>query len=70
MTAASNRWFGTKTTLLVGSVLVAVGWLTASFATEVWHLFVTVGACFGWVSLALLFDVAAFLRAHTCRDLL
>jgi len=50
VTAASNRMFGTKTTLLIGSLLVSAGWLTASFATQVWHLFMTVGVCFGWVS--------------------
>lgn len=46
--AALSLRVGTKPTLLIGSLLVSVGWLTASFATEVWHLFLTVGGCFGW----------------------
>ena len=42
------RRCGTKATLLIGTVLVSAAWLTASFATQVWHLFLTVGVCFGW----------------------
>lgn len=48
--AASNRHFGTKVTLLVGTTLVSTAWLCASFASQVWHLFMTVGLTFGWVS--------------------
>jgi hypothetical protein len=48
VTALSNRYLGTKATLLLGSLLVSVAWLGASFATQIWHLFLSVGLCFGW----------------------
>lgn len=46
--AKMSRHCGTKATLLIGSLLVSTAWLTASFATQIWHLFLTVGLCFGW----------------------
>lgn len=43
-----NDKFGTRFSLLVGTVLVAVSMLGASFATQIWHLFLSQGVCFGW----------------------
>ena len=48
LVAISNRKFGTRVTLLIGTCLVAVAWVGASFATQIWHLFLTVGLCFGY----------------------
>jgi MFS family permease len=48
LVAISNRKLGSKPTLLIGAVLVAVAWLGASFATRIWHLFLTIGCCFGY----------------------
>lgn len=60
-----NRAFGTRTTLLLGTVLVSAAWLSASFATRVWHLFLTVGVLFGWVSeTCLLFSPSLLLRCE------
>ncbi|KAJ5812448.1 hypothetical protein N7474_008749 [Penicillium riverlandense] len=42
--------FGTRPTLLVGVVLETGGLIAASFATKVWHLFLTQGLLFGWGS--------------------
>jgi MFS family permease len=34
--------------MLIGACLVSTAWLGASFATQIWHLFLTVGLCFGY----------------------
>ncbi|KIX99828.1 uncharacterized protein Z520_04464 [Fonsecaea multimorphosa CBS 102226] len=44
----STRRIGTKATLLIGTVLLFVALFGASYATEIWHLFLTQGVCFGW----------------------
>ncbi|KAF4556906.1 MFS-type transporter-like protein 17 [Elsinoe fawcettii] len=44
----TTREFGTRTTLLIGTVLEAGSLIAASFATEIWHLFLTQGLCFGF----------------------
>ena len=44
----SNRNLGTRPTLLIGTILVFVSLLGASFATEIWHLFLSQGLCFGY----------------------
>ena len=46
--AISNEKFGTRITLLIGTLLVAASMLTSSFATQVWQLFLSQGVCFGW----------------------
>lgn len=42
--------FGTRPTLFIGVVLETAGLIAASFATKVWHLFLTQGLLFGWGS--------------------
>ncbi|CAO2650312.1 Nn.00g016040.m01.CDS01 [Neocucurbitaria sp. VM-36] len=44
----TTRLFGTRTTLLIGVVLEAASFIGASFATHIWHLFLSQGICFGW----------------------
>ncbi|KAF7596882.1 hypothetical protein BBP40_011927 [Aspergillus hancockii] len=44
----SVHTFGTRTTLLIGVVLETGALVAASFATKVWHLFLTQGILFGW----------------------
>ncbi|OAP59401.1 hypothetical protein AYL99_06699 [Fonsecaea erecta] len=44
----SVRHLGMRATLLVGTVLVFAALFGASYATEIWHLFMTQGVCFGW----------------------
>lgn len=44
----ANEKFGTRPTLLIGTTLVALSLFTASFATQVWHLFLSQGVCFGF----------------------
>jgi MFS family permease len=39
--------FGTRSTMLLGSVLMSLGLIIAGFSTEVWHLFLTQGILFG-----------------------
>ncbi|KAI8876484.1 MFS general substrate transporter [Backusella circina FSU 941] len=39
--------FGTRSTMLFGSVLMSLGLIIAGFSTEVWHLFLTQGILFG-----------------------
>ncbi|KAF7554494.1 hypothetical protein G7046_g6796 [Stylonectria norvegica] len=39
--------FGTKPTLFLGTVLQAASLVAASFATKIWHLFLTQGVLFG-----------------------
>jgi MFS family permease len=43
-----SRRFGLKPTLLTGAVLQVCALISASFATRVWHLYLTQGALFGW----------------------
>lgn len=42
------RVLSTRTTLLIGVVLVTGSFIGASFATRIWHLFLTQGLCFGY----------------------
>jgi hypothetical protein len=44
----TTRLFGTRTTLLIGVVFETVSFIGASFATRIWHLFLSQGICFGW----------------------
>jgi MFS family permease len=44
----TTRLFSTRTTLLIGVVLETASFIGASFATRIWHLFLTQGLCFGW----------------------
>ncbi|KAF2029416.1 MFS general substrate transporter [Setomelanomma holmii] len=44
----TTRVFNTRTTLLIGVALETVSFIGASFATRIWHLFLTQGLCFGW----------------------
>ncbi|KAF1840712.1 MFS general substrate transporter [Cucurbitaria berberidis CBS 394.84] len=44
----TTRLFGTRTTLLIGVAFEAVSFIGASFATRIWHLFLSQGVCFGW----------------------
>ncbi|KAF1984711.1 putative MFS transporter [Aulographum hederae CBS 113979] len=45
---STTRLFGTRTTLLLGVFLETLSLIGASFATEIWHLFLSQGVCFGW----------------------
>lgn len=44
----TTRLFGTRTTLLIGVFFETVSFIGASFATKIWHLFLSQGICFGW----------------------
>ena len=54
----TNDKLGTRTSLLVGTMFVSLSMLTSSFASEVWHLFLSQGVCFGW-GLGFLYITAA-----------
>ncbi|OOF91361.1 hypothetical protein ASPCADRAFT_518599 [Aspergillus carbonarius ITEM 5010] len=45
--AKANDIMGTRLTLLIGTSLIFAALFTASYATEVWHLFLSQGICFG-----------------------
>ncbi|KAB8339258.1 hypothetical protein FH972_022191 [Carpinus fangiana] len=44
----TTRIFSTRTTLLIGVFFETVALIGASFATQIWHLFLSQGVCFGW----------------------
>ena len=44
----SNDKLGTRASLFIGTFFVSLSMLGASFATEVYHLFLSQGICFGW----------------------
>lgn len=44
----STCLWGTHTTLSIGLVLLTASLVGASLATQVWHLFLSQGVCFGW----------------------
>lgn len=44
----TTRLFSTRTTLLIGVVLETISFIGASFATSIWHLFLSQGLCFGY----------------------
>lgn len=44
----TTRLFGTRATLLIGVALETISFIAASFASRIWHLFLTQGICFGW----------------------
>ncbi|PNS19955.1 hypothetical protein CAC42_7922 [Sphaceloma murrayae] len=43
----TTRIYGTRTTLLIGTALETISMIAASFSTEIWHLFLSQGLCFG-----------------------
>jgi MFS family permease len=43
-----TRIYSTRTTLAIGVVLQTAALIGASFATKIWHLFLSQGLCFGW----------------------
>lgn len=45
---ASNRKLGTRLTMLIGTVLLSLAMIGASFSTKIWHLFLTMGLLFGY----------------------
>jgi MFS family permease len=44
----STRKFGTRTTLLIGVFFETISLIGASFADQIWQLFLSQGLCFGW----------------------
>ena len=44
----STRKLGTRPTLSIGLTLFTASLIGASFATEVWHLYLSQGVCIGW----------------------
>ncbi|QDS72857.1 hypothetical protein FKW77_007245 [Venturia effusa] len=44
----ATRKFGTRATLLIGVFLQTLSLIGASFANEIWQLFLSQGICFGW----------------------
>ncbi len=44
----TTRLYGTRTTLLIGVFFETVSLIGASFASELWQLFLSQGVCFGW----------------------
>jgi MFS family permease len=43
----TTRYFGTRITLLTGVFFETLSLIAASFATQIWHLFLSQGVCFG-----------------------
>jgi MFS family permease len=43
----STRYFGTRVTLLTGVFFETLSLIAASFASQIWHLFLSQGVCFG-----------------------
>jgi MFS family permease len=43
-----TRLFGMRSTLMCGVLLQTAALIGASFATKLWHLFLSQGVCFGW----------------------
>ncbi|OCL05105.1 MFS general substrate transporter [Glonium stellatum] len=48
LATAITRLYGTRTTLLLGVFFETVSLIGASFASRIWHLFLSQGVCFGW----------------------
>ncbi|KAF4307281.1 mfs transporter [Botryosphaeria dothidea] len=44
----TTRHFGTRVTLLIGVFFETISLIGASFAKEIWQLFLSQGVCFGW----------------------
>lgn len=43
-----RKRIGPRWTLTIGSILIFISLLTSSFATQIWHLVLSQGFCFGW----------------------
>jgi MFS family permease len=44
----TTRKYGTRTTLLIGVFFETISFIGASFAKQIWQLFLSQGICFGW----------------------
>ncbi|KAI9599580.1 major facilitator superfamily domain-containing protein, partial [Syncephalis fuscata] len=47
LTGRLGDWLGYRIAMLIGTVLMCLGLLLASWATEIWHLYLTQGLMFG-----------------------
>ena len=54
----STRYLGMRLTLIIGTFLLFIALFGASYASQIWHLFLTQGICAGW-GLGFLFIPAA-----------
>ncbi|KAI4604710.1 hypothetical protein J4E83_011002 [Alternaria metachromatica] len=61
----TTRRFGTRTTLFIGVFFETVSFIGASFASSIWHLFLSQGVCFGW-GMGFLFVGSVGIAAHVC----
>lgn len=43
-----SQRIGLRSTMLLGTMMIFLALFTASFASEIWHLFLSQGICFGW----------------------
>jgi hypothetical protein len=59
-----TRKFGTQISLLIGVLFETAGLLGASFAREIWHLFLSQGLAFGFVRMVVLLEFCASLYKH------
>lgn len=48
LVALSNKNLGTRISLLIGTLLISMSMLMSSFATEIWQMYLSQGACFGY----------------------
>lgn len=48
LVAKANEKLGIRFSLVLGTLLVSASLLAASYATKVWHLFLSQGVCFGY----------------------
>jgi hypothetical protein len=43
-----QKWIGTRYTMLLGAVIIWTALFSASAATQIWQLFMSMAFCFGW----------------------
>ncbi|KAH7045212.1 major facilitator superfamily domain-containing protein [Macrophomina phaseolina] len=44
----SREHLGTRSTLLIGTIVVSASLFASAYATKLWHLFLSQGVCYGW----------------------
>ena len=65
VTAASQKYLGTRPTMLLGALITFAGLFSVSAATQIWHVFMSFAFCFGWGMGLIYIPVSTYYSAHS-----
>ncbi|KAG2223462.1 hypothetical protein INT45_001210, partial [Circinella minor] len=58
---------GTRIVLVIGTLFLSTGLITAGFSTQIWHLYITQGICFGTGACFMYMTLTIIVPQYFCR---